>query len=183
MNNIILPRDEQPPVRIRGELIGHGENKLSPSGLENKRWTECSIYETDKSEYVAHVVGRSLVEGESDRNWVAIASTPRALATKIEARFGRFHLAVQTAFQRAGIWEQAASEVCSVDSGEDQYCALVFSPVPQRIEVKARREGAFPVEIRVANGSQSLDIEEAEKTIMTMIDAVSAARKWSGDAL
>lgn len=59
-------------TQFSGELISHVSSEL-PS---KDRWTEFDIFISDHDEWVLQGIGRSKVEGETDRYWAVISKDP-----------------------------------------------------------------------------------------------------------
>lgn len=194
MNNFIIPRNDRRPARIKAELIGSGDTRKSPGGRENGRWTECFLYQLASGQYFVHIVGKTLHEGEVDRHWDAQASTPSALATAIEKKFGELHLAVQDAFKKASIWEEIAVSESSEEVEIEDYTpneadrykiirptggygpairARVASPMPE--------QGLPPCIALLYPGTMNplchYGIDEAEKFALGLLKAIDIARE------
>lgn len=65
--------DGKRTYRIHGEKVAHVSSEL-PS---KDRWTEFSLYLSDKGEWFLQGVGRSRLQGEVDKPWVIITDDPQ----------------------------------------------------------------------------------------------------------
>lgn len=52
------------------------------------RWFDLSIYRTQGGSYVVHGAGRTLVNGERDREWVSISEAPEGVIESLYLRDG-----------------------------------------------------------------------------------------------
>ena len=193
MQDFVLARDNLRPLAFKGELIGHADTKEGPGGRISPRWTECKIYETGHG-LAIEVIGRSSKPGEVDRHWATVAPNARCLADQVDSKFGRLHIAVQTAFQRAGLWEDIA-EAKAVPMREIDNGNVANIMHARRAFFVDLREG--PTTIFVGKlGPQSpgrlhivtppnvgLSIESTEQLVMAMVDCVKVAREMDGDAI
>lgn len=68
-------RDRQRDITFTGDLIATASSEV----VGKDRWSEMSIYTTDDGRYVVHGLGKSSVEGETDRDWVCICNTAEAV--------------------------------------------------------------------------------------------------------
>jgi hypothetical protein len=182
MTTYILPRDEQRPLQLRGKIIGSASTKVSPGGLENRRWTEVQIFQTPDSGYAISIIGKSNIEGETPRSWATTAPTPALLSQLVANHYGKIHFAVQKALADAGIWEQTAvvAEEIATEAlsefardSEMQNCTLYRDDKVQII-VGVRAGDNRP--LLYIDMDDPLNVAEAERVTMTMFRAIEDAR-------
>lgn len=83
METITLKRDGDLSLTFEGELLGSGSSRRG----QITRWFEVCIYRTAAGAFVVAGVGRSIVDGETDRCWAEIVHTGaevRSLLTRTD---------------------------------------------------------------------------------------------------
>lgn len=78
LTKIELERDNAADVRFSGEEVATASSRCH-EGPRNVRWTELSLFRTAGGKWVCSQVGKSIVQGESDRHAVFIATTQTGL--------------------------------------------------------------------------------------------------------
>jgi hypothetical protein len=179
MKTVILDRTEKVPLRVVAQQVGFGENRLSPDGLENTRWTECRLFRTKGGSLMAQVAGCTTVEGETTRFWVTEADEPAELAGNIMAHYGRIHLAVKRAFEQAKLWEKCAVEPAQEAAGQIKHLFACPNPAAK---IAVKRDIGRPPVISMPR-QVDLTIVETERLLIALIDAITKARELAGDPL
>lgn len=71
MKSYTVTRDGDRDLAFTGELIGSASSR----NRGRSRWFEVRIYRTEIGHFVVNGIGRSVIEGESDRSWAVVART------------------------------------------------------------------------------------------------------------
>lgn len=80
MEEIKLMRDGKRDLEFEGCQLSHASTYANGA----PRWFELTLYRTRAGKYIAAGVGRSDVEGETDRYWARVASDPEDLVHVLE---------------------------------------------------------------------------------------------------
>lgn len=97
--------DEEREIRFVGEILGSASSFRD----DKERWIEMTIYRTRGGKYVVAGVGKTTVQGETERNWAHVIEEPIGV---IEAMYLR---------DRDGVWyltrtaKTAIERACSLD--------------------------------------------------------------------
>lgn len=85
-NAFTVYRDDGRDLRFQGVVLGRATSYVDGS----ERWTEITIFKTDKGNYVASVVGLSIVPGESDRYKAVRSNSAEDIVTFLSHPVKRF---------------------------------------------------------------------------------------------
>lgn len=108
-----LPRDGHRAVRCRGSIIGTASS-YGPTSCD--RWTDITIIKTDSTRYVAHVVGRTTLPGEVDRNSVTIAENAGEIVNALmHPQQHYLSIVARTALEAAAAHDPAFAEALIED--------------------------------------------------------------------
>lgn len=76
-----IKRDNQPPIRYRGEVIG----SRSTRHHDSNRWTVWTIHLTASGRVILETVHRSQWQGERDEHTAAVYLSPAALCDQLRS--------------------------------------------------------------------------------------------------
>lgn len=94
MDHYILERYNRPALEFDGEILAGASTHQEG----DERWQEVRIYRTETGKYVTEMIGRSLVEGETDIIQVYVFDNPADVRNGLYRRGGDRRFLTDTAY-------------------------------------------------------------------------------------